>query len=170
MSAWVVRAGFAKTGNFECITFGRNVAVINFGLHGNVSDFPTQQELRGYLLAHAPDWYGYDSARKAGYAAAQLWKFANDIAVGDMVLIPNSGRRVVAVGQVNQGPVRHIHVEEFPDCFQVRPVDWKAKDIPMSNFGRDLIHALGERSTVFQPNVLDAVAQFEDILEKDLTS
>ena len=49
-------------------------------------------------------------------------------------------------------------------------MDWKAKDIPMSNFGRDLIRALGERPTVFQPNVLDAVAQFEDILEKYLTS
>jgi predicted Mrr-cat superfamily restriction endonuclease len=170
MAAWVVRAGFAKTGDFEFIAFGRNVAVINFGLHGNVSDFPTKQELRGHLLARAPDWYGYDSTRKAGYAANQLWKFANDIAVRDTVLIPNSGRRVVAVGRVSQGPVRHLHVEEFPDCFQVRPVDWKAKDIPMMNFGRDLIRALGERPTVFQPNVLDAVAQFEDILEKYLTS
>ena len=114
MAAWVVRAGFAKTGDFEFIAFGRNVAVINFGLHGNVSDFPTKQELRGHLLARAPDWYGYDSTRKAGYAANQLWKFANDIAVGDTVLIPNSGRRVVAVGRVSQGPVRHLHVEEIP--------------------------------------------------------
>ena len=170
MAAWVVRAGLAKTGGFEFIAFGRNVAVINFGLHGNVSDFPTQRELRGHLPAHAPDWYGYDSTRKAGYAASQLWKSANEIAVGDMVLIPNSGRRVVAVGRVKHGPVRHLHVEEFRDCFQVRPVDWKAKDIPMSNFGRDMIRALGERPTVFQPNVLDAVAQFEDILEKYLTS
>ena len=127
MSAWVVRAGFAKTGDFEFIAFGRNVAVINFGLHGNVSDFPTQQELRGHLLAHAPDWYGYDSARKAGYAAAQLWKFANDIAVGDMVLIPNSRRRVVAVGRVNQGPVRHIHVKKSPIASRCAPWTGKQK-------------------------------------------
>ena len=134
MSAWVVRAGFAKTGDFESIAFGRNVAVINFGLHGNVSDFPTQQELRGHLLAHAPDWYGYDSARKAGYAAAQLWKFANDIAVGDMVLIPNSRRRVVAVGRVNQGPVRHIHVKKIPRLLPGAPRGLESKRHPNAAF------------------------------------
>ena len=84
MTAWVVRAGSAKTGNFERIAFDNNVAVINFGLHGNVSDFQTRQELREHLLAYAPDWYEFDSPSKAGYAAAQLWKFANEIAVGDM--------------------------------------------------------------------------------------
>ena len=170
MTAWVVRAGWAKTGDFEFIAFGRNVAVINFGLHGNIADFPTRPDLREHLLAYAPDFYEYDSVGKAGYAAAQLWKFANEILVGDMVLIPNSGRREVAVGRIEDGPVRHLHVEEFPDCFQVRPVDWKAKDIPMQKFGRDLLRALGERPTVFAPKVLEAAEKIERILQQHLAT
>ena len=170
MAAWVVRAGWAKTGSFEFIAFGRNVAVINFGLHGNISDFPTQPQLREHLLAYAQDFYEYDSRNKAGYAAAQLLKFANEILVGDMVLIPNSGSREVAIGRVEDGPARHLHVPEFPDCFQVRPVDWEAKHIPMARFGSDLLHALGRRQTVFQPNLLDAEEKFERILQQHLAT
>ena len=170
MAVWVVRAGWAKTGNFEFIAFGRNVAVVNFGLHGNISDFPTQRELREYLLAHAPRFYEYRSRNKAGYAAAQLWKFANEILVGDMVLIPNSGRREVAIGRVQNGPVRHLQVPNLPDHFQVRPVNWEAKHIPMENFGNNLLRALGRRQTVFQPNVPDAEEKFQRILQQHLAA
>ena len=168
MAAWVVRAGLARQGAYEYIAFERGLAVIDFGLRREMSDFPTQQALRDHLLAYARDWYQYTSIQKAAAAASQLWMFVNTIAAGDMVIIPRTGLGTgldaVAVGRVEDGRPYHLSVDDWEACFYVRPVDWQAIDIPMSNFDPVLLRSLNIPRTVFKPNVDDVETQVEQVL------
>ena len=164
MAAWVVRAGSAKRGEYEYIAFESGVAVIDFGLRKEISDFHSQQALRDHLLAYAPDWYKYTSVHKAAAAASQLWKFVHVITAGDMVIIPSTGIGVVAVGRVEDGSPYHLCVDGEPACFYVRPVDWLAIDIPRSNFDPVLLDSLNIPRTVFQPNIHSAETQIEQVL------
>ena len=104
--------------------------MIDFGLRREISDFAGQKALRDHLLDYAPDWYQYTSNQKAGAAASQLWKFVYAVAAGDMVIIPRTGIGAVAVGRVEDGSPYHLSVDGEPACFYVRPVDWRAIDIP----------------------------------------
>ena len=164
MAAWVVRAGSAKRGEYEYIAFENGVAVIDFGLRREISEFVSQQALRDYLFAYAPDWYKYTSVHKAAAAASQLWKFVHVINAGDMVIIPSTGIGVVAVGRVEDGSPYHLSVDGEPACFYVRPVDWIDINIPMSNFDPVLLGSLNIPRTVFQPNIHDAETEIEQVL------
>ena len=164
MAAWVVRAGSAKRGEYEYIAFENGVAVIDFGLRREISEFVSQQALRDYLFAYAPDWYKYTSVHKAAAAASQLWKFVYVINAGDMVIIPSTGIGVVAVGRVEDGSPYHLSVDGWEACFYVRPVDWRDINIPMSNFDPVLLGSLNIPRTVFQPNIHDAETKIEQVL------
>ena len=164
MAAWVVRAGYARRGAYEYIAFERDVAVIDFGLRRDISEFASQRALRDHLFAHAQARYEYTSKQKAAAAASQLWKFVYDIAAGDIVIIPRTGLDVVAVGRVEDGCPYHLTVDGEPACFYVRPVDWQDTNIPRSKFDPVLLGSLNIPRTVFQPNVHDAETQIEQVL------
>ena len=164
MAAWVVRAGSARHGAYEYIAFERGVAVIDFGLRREISEFDSQQALRDHLLAYAPDLYQYTSVHKAAAAASQLWKFVHVITAGDMVIIPSTGIGVVAVGRVENGSPYHLCVDDWEAHFYVRPVDWREINIPMSNFDPVLLGSLNIPRTVFQPNIHDAETKIEQVL------
>ena len=170
MAAWVVRAGYAKDGWYEPIAFGRAVAVIDFGLERDISEFASQQVVRDHLLAHAHPRYRYTSIQKAAAAASQLWRFVYAIMPDDMVIIARTGIGAIAVGRVQEGIPYHLHVEGEDACFYVRPVDWKAIDVPRSNFDPVLLDGLNIPRTVFRPNIADAETQIEKVLSDYLNS
>jgi predicted Mrr-cat superfamily restriction endonuclease len=140
------------------------VAVIDFGLRREISEFVSQQALRDYLFAYAPARYKYTSVHKAAAAASQLWKFVYVITAGDIVIIPSTGIGVVAVGRVEDGSPYHLCVDGWEACFYVRPVDWRDINIPMSHFDPVLLRSLNIPRTVFQPNIHEAETQIEQVL------
>lgn len=87
-------------------------------------------------------------------SAGQLYRFTNEISVGDMIVTYNPSRRVYLVGEVT-GPYRYDPSFE-PEDPQVRPVRWQGE------VGRDLLsvpsrNSLGSISTLFMlsRNVVD---------------
>ena len=164
MSIWVVRAGSARHGEYEYIAFDFGMAVVNFGLGGDISAFANQQELRDHLHATAPDLYGYHSIHRAADAAGQLWRFVHAITVGDTILIPRTGAGVVAVGQVVDGGPYHLRIEGTEDRYTLRPVDWAAVDIPRHNFTEGFFALLNDVYTVFEVRSDDASTYVDGVL------
>ena len=172
MAVWVVRAGRAKTGDFEDEAFGSGVALINFGMQRDLSEFSTYEAVRDHLLHHAPALYEYTSIHKAAAAASQVWNFYKCIGPGDTVLIPRSHPKVqaVAVGRVQDGAPYQIWNEDF-ECLRVyRPVDWQAVNIPYDDFDPAFLRTLNIGRTVFEPNFIDADAHVKQVLQSHLAT
>ena len=150
MAVWVVRQDAPKWGAWDKIALENGVAVIDFGLETDISQFPDRQALANHLRSNAHALYGYRSGPpgRVRRAAGQVWRFYKCIAPGDIA--------IYHVWEDAKGDVKRVRVGEFldggayqkefrkyedegwrpeqpePIVFQVRPVNWLAKDIPMS--------------------------------------
>ena len=152
VSAWVVRGG--REGKWENAFFERGLASIDFGLRQSVSDFGSQAELRDYLVEVS--YRAYSSVRQAASAASQLWRFANDIRIGDLALMPRKRSTFVAAGRISGEYVFQPQLEESQFGLHTRGVEWLTDDIPRSSFDPDIINSMRNPKTVFQPKAADA--------------
>ena len=149
MPVWVVRGG--SHGEHEDFALNENVVAIDFGLRQSVSDFPDRDSLRANL----------QNAGKS--TAAQLWRFANDIAIGDMVALPRKAPKVVAVGRISG---EYLYRPDLITAHRqhTRKVEWLATDIPRINFDPDLLHSLGGLMTVYQARADNAESRIEKVV------
>ena len=148
MPVWVVRGG--NYGEHEGFALSESMVAIDFGLRQSVSDFSDRDSLRAKL-------------QNGGKATAQLWRFANDIAIGDMVALPRKAPKVVAIGRISGE--YHYRADLIKDRRQhTRAVEWIATDIPRINFDPDLLHSLGGLTTVYQPRADNSENRIEKIV------
>lgn len=159
MTVWVVRAG--SRGEGEEFALDGGMAGIGFGLRMNVTEFANRDDLRDHLIN---DFYGESSARTAASTARQLWSLANEIRIGDMIVLPRKRPRVVAVGTV-AGAYQYRPDLDTP---HVLAVDWKARDIPREDFDQDLLYSFGGLATVYRVRASDAKARIEQIMADHL--
>ena len=61
MAVWVVRQDTPKFGWWDRIALENGVAVIDFGLETDISNFDDPRELASYLRQNAHALYGYKS-------------------------------------------------------------------------------------------------------------
>ena len=178
MAVWVVRQDAPTWGVWDKIALENGVAVIDFGLDTEISNFGDRRALADYLRQNADDLYGYRSGRpgRVRQAAGQVWRFYKCIAPGDLAVyhVWEDGERLVRVGEFLDGGA---YQDKFPDyddgkrpsqpepiLFQVRSVNWLAKDIPMSAFNPAL--KLDAPGTVYKPRYVDAYAHVWAVLQK----
>ena len=159
MTIWVVRAG--SRGEGEEFALDNGMAGIGFGLLMNVTDFASREDLRDHLIN---DFYGESRSRTAASTARQLWSLANEIRIGDMIVLPRKRPRVVAVGTVAG------EYEYRPDLHtpHVLAVDWKALDIPRGDFAQDLLYSFGGLATVYRVRASDAGMRIEQVMATHL--
>ena len=179
MAVWVVRQDSPQWQGWDQIALENGVAIIDFGLRDGVFDFRDRRELANYLREHAHPLYGYKSGRPRMLSrqAGQVWRFYKCITPGDLVLyhVWKGNERLVRVGEFLDGDA---YQESFPDyeagwrpeqlgdpiVFQVRSVNWLAKDISMSAFNPDL--HLDAPGTVYQPRFVGAEIHIREVLQK----
>ena len=177
MAVWVVRQDAPKWGAWDKIALENGVVVIDFGLETDISNFRDRRAVEDYLRQNAHALYGYRSGppRRVRRAAGQVWRFYKCIAPGDIAVYHVwEDERRVRVGEFLEGGA---YQKEFPDycegwrseqpdpiIFQVRSVQWLAKDIPMSAFVPDL--KLDAPGTVYKPSYVDADAHVREVLQK----
>ncbi len=156
-TVWVVRAGVrgSRVHDFEA----KGVAAIAFDDNaGDPSDTPRE----AYL----------GSAKAAGSSpsgAGQVWRFANEISVGDIVVVPLGESRELLFGEV-AGAYRHDPsvVDGFP---HVRDVKWGTKT-SRDVLPKTVLYSLGSLLTVFIPSGQDellALARGEEPLRISLS-
>ena len=145
MAVWLIRAG--RRGEWEAASIDHGVTAVGLGARRGVAEFQTRDALRGELRELPQS------------SADQLWRFAKELRIGDMVVLPCKRTRTIAVGRVRgEYAYRPQLCAEAP---HTRPVEWCATDVPRSDFDQDLINSFGALATVSQPQAPDAEARIE---------
>ena len=146
MAAWVIKGG--RTGQHEDAFLEKGVVAIGFGLRQSIADFTDRDSLRAV------------AASRNG--ADQLWRFYDEVATGDSVVLPRKRPRQVAVGQFNS-PYAYRPEAVSSGVPHTHSVAWKVTDIPRSHFGQDLLNSFGSQLTLSQPGAPDAEARIARI-------
>lgn len=110
------------------------VVAIDFGLKESIAGFASREELQNYI-GNMSDSY-------------LLWRFARALLIGDWVALPRklpADPKVVAVGKIS-GKYEFRPTLEAP---HIHPVDWIAKEIPLSDFDWILQHDFAGDETIF---------------------
>ena len=158
MNVWAVRGG--ADGEYEDYALREGVTLVDFGLRRDATDFENRDALRDYLAAESPRYEG--SLRRAANAASQLWKFANEIKPGDMILLPRKKAKTIAVGRI-AGGYRLDDGMPFDAC-HARPVEWSASGVSRDDLDDDIIKVIRSMLTVFQVRPEGAAERIDDVV------
>ena len=170
MAVWVVRAGDSGKDTYATAFFRDGLVIISFGLRRPISEFSSYAELRSYIQDDPRN--NKQAPGAASSAARQLWNFAHEIALGDMIMTPITKSGQIAVGRVISDCFHHTAEPNMgtghADRFHARRVEWRATDIPAERIDRAW---RGQRPTVFQPPKVDnadAQAHIEQVVREHL--
>lgn len=146
MKYWLVRAG--RHGEQEEEIFEQNVTAIGWEELPDLSEFKTREELKAKYI----ETYGDAKPKAITLRIGQLWKFANEIKVGDLIVTPNKSSPVVAIGEVKG---EYEYKEDSPNAKHRRAIEWKITAIPRSEFPLEILRAIGVQlavSTIINEN------------------
>lgn len=140
MEAWMVRAG--RDGERENFCLENGVVAISWSESGDLAQFSDRADLQAALKLSFPK---SGTARVSNWTG-QLWRFANEIQVGDHVVMPLKRSRQVAVGRI-EGEYR-FEPTTPQDAPHLRSVKWREKNVDRDDISRDLLDSLGSLLTV----------------------
>ena len=141
MAVWLIRAG--SHGEYEQKFLQENRVYVTWrNLRVNLDIMPDRDGLYRVMSQTYPE---AKSEKLINYVK-QVWPFAHDIKIGDLVLMPLKSQPAVTIGEVT-GDYRFEHAAQDP-FYHWRSVTWIAEAIPRSYFGRDLLYAFGSSMTV----------------------
>jgi len=138
MKLWTVRAG--KHGQQEQTCLDENLITIGWDELPDLKTFKNRDELfDSYQKIYQ------QSNVKAGIAVGQIWRFANEITIGDIVALPSKFQPVIHIGKVT-GDYKY---EKIKDVVHLRTVKW-LQSIPRAAFDQDILYSFGSLLTVSQ--------------------
>ena len=156
MALWVVRAG--SHGEQEETALSKNVVC-----HGwnELPDYGqmTKEEINGIFRRIDPQ----AAEKKIISALSQVWPFANEIAVGDIVALPikSTGSPGFQFGEV-VGPYRYQKLSE--DVYHTRAVRWLTQ-LQRSLIPADILRSMSLPRTVYRVKKNDALARITKLIE-----
>src|SRR5690606_8643833 len=125
MKLWTVRAG--RHGQQEQICLDEKLITIGWDDLPDLKTF----KARDHLFDVYQEIYQQGNV-KAGITVGQIWRFANEIAIGDLVALPSKFQPVIHIGKVT-GEYKH---EQKREIFHWRKVSW-LQTIPRAAFDQD---------------------------------
>ncbi len=158
-AAWVVRAG--REGEEEQHNLDHSVVTIGWHDFEELDSMTNRQEFGERLAARYPDG-DTRSARD------QLWRFAKEISVEDLVVMPQKrpelgGRRLLAIGSV-VGPYEWDPAQP-DDVRHRRKVQWLQTDLPREVVQDDLDRSLNGLTTIYSLKPNDAQYRIKYLAE-----
>jgi restriction system protein len=163
MRAWMVRAG-AEGQREQQVLSGGNLLPGWTAVRADISTYDAQHALRTKLRAVYGD---AKSERTLGSWAGQMWRFVNEMADGDIVVMPlKSNWGMVAIGRIVGS---YIHdPSAAPGCQHTRPVEWSREIRPKDTLGPDLQASLGALPTLCELSRNDAAMRFGNVFEQGI--
>lgn len=146
MAVWVIKGG--RAGEHEDAFLAKGVVSLGFDLQQSIADFASRDALR--------------EIAESRNGADQMWRFYQEIATGDLVVLPRKRTSEVAVGRI-AGAYAYQPDAVEQGVPHVRPVQWQVTDIPRSHFDRDLLNSFGSQLTLSQPGAPNAAARIDRI-------
>lgn len=131
--------------DLQRLWISRSIIAISGDEIGDVTDNPTSEKLRSRLRA-APK-LATRSERAFGIFVGYWTTFRSTMQVGDLVVVPLTGRRA-AIGEVT-GPYEYRKAEPEPKLRHVRSVRWLATNIERRNLPADLLKTVNAPGTLF---------------------
>lgn len=137
---WLVRAG--RYGDQEQAALDNNIVTIGWNDLGDISSYQNKEVFFGFFETTYPN----EKPKAIMNKSNQVWRFKNEIEIGDLVVLPLKQEPSIAVGEV-------ISDYEFTeslgqDIIHTRRVKWITKDMPRTNLKQDLLYSLGAFMTV----------------------
>jgi len=141
MPLWMVRTG--RHGEHEKRFVDTNRIYVTWtNLNYDLSAAGSRQELRHVLQRIYPD----KSEGHIAQNARQLWPFAHEMNASDWVAVPSKAKPVINIAEITGGYVFDPSADD--PYYHYREVKWVARDVPRSNFDKDLLYSLGAFTTI----------------------
>lgn len=155
-SVWGVHAG--RAGEADALFLQSKVVALGWAKVGDLTRFGTDREaLKSAVAAAYAD-------RKPGAVpnyTGQLFRFANEVQPGDLLLYPSKLDRLVHIGKVTGGYRFDPQLGgQFPHH---RPAEW-LKAVPRTHFTQGALYEIGSAMTLFQ--VRNYADEFRAALEE----
>lgn len=151
---WLVRAG--RNGERELDVISQSRLMLGFSEVGDLSGFGTREAVQAEVQRSLPD-------AKDGQVrnfATQLNQFANQMSIGDLVVLPRRLVSGIAIGRIT-GP----YVFDPGGSFRhTRTVKWEREAIPRQSFQQDLRFSFGAVMTVCEVKRNNALVRVEAML------
>ncbi len=139
---WGIRAG--QGGRYAADFEAGGFAAIGFHPVGDVSGL-TRKQVREQVASLRPG-----KKEKVSGEAGMLYRFANSIQVGDIVVTPDGETRELLFGEV-AGAYEYRMTPVVEDFRHVRTVNWLVRR-PRDELPKKVLYSLGSTLTVFRPS------------------
>lgn len=141
MTIWLIRAG--SHGEYEQKFIQDNRVYVAWDeLDVDLSKLNDREDLKHAMTVRYPD----SKPRAIANWAGQIWSFAHEFQVADLVVLPLKSQRAIQVGEIN-GEYNYEPNGPNP-YFHWRSVKWIAEAVPRANFSQDLLHSFGAFMTI----------------------
>ncbi|WP_158712227.1 CBS domain-containing protein [Streptomyces sp. NRRL F-5135] len=150
MRAWVVRAG--RDGEREQAALEEGLVITGWQEVGDLGGAADRETIRTRLQAVYP----HESDRVVANWTGQLLRFRQEMAIGDLVVLPLRTSRI-AIGRITGGyEFREVREDRESGLRHVRPVEWLVQDLERTAFRQDLLDSMGSLLTVFELSRFEA--------------
>lgn len=152
MTLWLIRAGSHGEHEQKFLDEGR-VYVAWPSLNVNLGTLSDRQALIRVLTERFPD----EKPKALINWSSQVWGFAQEMAVGDWVVMPSKLQSGLYFGELSGG--YHFELNGPDPYFHWRTIDWFSGLIPRSAFPQDLLYSFGAFLTICRIQRNDAEAR-----------
>jgi len=141
MTIWLVRAG--GEGEYEERFLREKRIYLTWdGLGEDLSRIANRQDLTSLLNRVYQD----TKPKTIVNWSSQIWPFAHEMKIDDLVVIPRKSQRTIQIGRIVGD---YQFSSDGPDpFFHWREVEWIGDSIPRDHFGQDLLHSFGAFMTI----------------------
>jgi restriction system protein len=140
MNLWTVRAG--RFGEQEPTCLEEGLVTVGWNDLTNLKQFKTRAD----LFDAYQKTYDDGSNVKSGIRVGQLWRFVNEIMIGDLVALPSKTQPTIHIGRVT-GDYQFEKKFKDEEIIHWRSVKW-LKSIPRVEFDQDILYSFGSLLTV----------------------
>ncbi|NDV20378.1 restriction endonuclease [Pseudodesulfovibrio sp. JC047] len=160
MAVWLVRAG--SHGEFEQkFIQDERIYVTWEDLDKNIEKLADKESLFSLLDSMHPD----SKPKRLHNWVSQIWPFAHEMAIGDLVVVPLKSQSVIYFGEIT-GPYQ-FEPEGPNPYYHWRSVKWVGEAIPRSHFGQDLLYTFGAFLTICRVQRNNAEKRIEAMRQND---
>ena len=139
---WGIHAG--KTGDAQSLFLTRSCIAVGWADIGNLSNAVASREA---FKARYADAFPGRTSSQVTVAASQLFRFAHEMKVGDLVVFPAKVDRTVHIGRIT-GPYTY-DTAGAPGYPHRRSVEWR-KTVPRTQFSQGALYEIGSALSSFQ--------------------
>lgn len=136
-----------------------NVVAIGWNEMGDISDIQNDREK---LKQKFPLVYPNKKPGAVPTACGQIYRFINDVQIGDYIIFPSKSDRKINIGQITgEHYYQSENKEQYP---RRRSVKWLKTGIPRTSFSQGALYETGSAMTFF--TVKDYADEFLAALDK----